>query len=192
MRGLLAIVAVARLVLVAGGAAADTFAVRLVSQDATTITLGWDPQPGYGYLFSADGNMVSRTNDPNVSQVTFSKQFSSFDIDVLTKGVNGHYQPSSPPTAALTISPSPATTGQQVTFDWTGSCGASPCSVVWEDEGPDGPGGTDYPLGTGDPYARAFVNVGTKYIHLVVTDQNGLSADSRQQLTVTSGAPPPP
>ena len=65
MRRLIAITALAFVVLVAGGAAADTFAVHLVSQTSNTITLGWDPQPGYGYLFSADGQLVSRTNDPN-------------------------------------------------------------------------------------------------------------------------------
>ena len=81
-----------------------------------------------------------------------------------------------------------------MTFDWTGSCPDSPCSFEWEDEGPDGPGGTDYSWGTTDPFAKAFQVAGTKYVHLVVTDAKGRTAEARQQLTVqeAAAAPPPP
>jgi len=96
------------------------------------------------------------------------------------------------PTADFTINPSPAIPGQQVTFDWTGSCSASPCSFDWEDEGPDGPGGDEFPWGAGDPLTRSFQVVGTKYAHLIVTDQLGRIAESRQQLQVVDAAPPPP
>lgn len=98
MKRLLAIASLAFVVLVAGGAAADTFAVTIVSQTSSTITLGWTPQPGYGYLFSADGTLVSRTNDPSRSQVKFSKnQNNSYDIDVIVKGANGHCCTVTPP-----------------------------------------------------------------------------------------------
>ncbi len=105
MRKLAASVAVAALVLVAGGAAADTFAVRLVSQTTSTITLGWDAQPGYGYLFTSSGVLRSRTNDASRTTVKFSKVTpASYDVDVIVKGANGHYpgvvvQP--PPTSAI-------------------------------------------------------------------------------------------
>jgi len=80
----------------AGGA--DTFQVRLVSQTNSTITLGWDAQPGYGYLFSAGGVLVSRTNDPARTSVKFSKVTpASYDVDVITKGANGHYPETAPP-----------------------------------------------------------------------------------------------
>jgi hypothetical protein len=93
----LALLAVGGLLLFAtAGSSADTFAVNLVSQDATTITLGWSPQPGYGYLFSKDGKLVSRTYDANRSMVRFSKA-TSYDIDVIVKGDNGHYPPAPPP-----------------------------------------------------------------------------------------------
>lgn len=98
MKRLLAIAALAFVVLVAGSAAADTFAVTIVSQTSSTITLGWTPQPGYGYLFSADGVLVSRTNDPSRSQVKFSKNSAnSYDIDVIVKGANGHCCTTPPP-----------------------------------------------------------------------------------------------
>jgi hypothetical protein len=74
--------------------------VHLVSQDDTTVTLGWSPQPGYGYLFSADGVLRSRTYDPNRSTVRFAKA-TSYDIDVIVKGANGHYPDTTPPPPPL-------------------------------------------------------------------------------------------
>jgi len=79
----------------AGGA--DTFTVRLVSQTSSTITLGWDPQPGYGYLFSADGVLQSRTNDASRTTVKFSKSFSTYEVAVIAKGAFGTYPTAPPP-----------------------------------------------------------------------------------------------
>jgi hypothetical protein len=98
--------------------------------------------------------------------------------------------PSDPPTAEFRIIPSPSNPGQQVTFDWTGSCPANPCSFVWEDEGSDGPGGSDWPLGTGDPMTFTFSGLGTKFIHIVVTDDLGRTAEARKNHQVVE--PPPP
>jgi hypothetical protein len=88
----LALLAVGGLLIFAtASSSADSFSVNLVSQTSNTITLGWSPQPGYGYLFSAGGNLVSRTNDPNRTSVRFSKVASGvYDIDVIVKGANGH------------------------------------------------------------------------------------------------------
>jgi hypothetical protein len=86
----------AALIFATAGSSADTFAVHLVSQDTTTVTLGWSPQPGYGYLFSRDGVLVARTYDQNRSSVRFSKA-TSYDIDVIVKGANGHYPEAAPP-----------------------------------------------------------------------------------------------
>ena len=69
-----------------------------MSQDATTITLGWTPQPGYGYLFSSGGVLRSRTNDASRSTVRFAKVTpASYDVDVIVKGANGHYPDITPP-----------------------------------------------------------------------------------------------
>lgn len=92
------------MVLVAGGGAADTFALRLVSQTNTTITVAWDPQPGYGYLFTSDGVLRSRTNDPSRTSVRFAKVSPpSYDVDVIAKGANGHYPGVTPPPPVATI-----------------------------------------------------------------------------------------
>lgn len=100
--------------------------------------------------------------------------------------------PPSPPTAPFTVTPANPVVGSPTTFDWTGTCPAGGCTFVWEDEGPDGPGGDEFPLGTGDPYTRTFQVVGTKYIHLVVTDSQNNTAESRQQIQVSDTPPPPP
>lgn len=76
---------------------ADTFQVRLVSETSKTLTIGWDPQSGYGYLFSADGTVVSRTNDAARSSVKFAKGAGSYEVAVITKGATGTYPPSAPP-----------------------------------------------------------------------------------------------
>jgi len=88
---------------------ADSFEVRLVSQTNSTITLGWDPQPGYGYLFSVDGQLVSRTNDASRSSVKFSKGASSYEVAVVAKGATGTYPPAAPPPPP----PPPALSGPQ-------------------------------------------------------------------------------
>lgn len=85
---------------VSSAAGADALDVRLVSQTNSTITLGWTPQPGYGYLFSADGVVVSRTNDASRSTVKFAKGSSSYEVAVIVKGATGTYPPAPPPPAA--------------------------------------------------------------------------------------------
>lgn len=71
--------------------AAFAFDVHLISETSTTITLGWDAQPGFGYIFSANGSEVSFTRDASRTTVTFSKGADSYDVDVIQKGENGHF-----------------------------------------------------------------------------------------------------
>lgn len=80
-------------------ASADGFSVRKVSETATTITLGWDSQPGDGYRFYADGVAVSRTFDPSRTSVRFSKGASSYRIEVLhvSAGDSGFWPIPDPP-----------------------------------------------------------------------------------------------
>jgi parallel beta helix pectate lyase-like protein/thrombospondin type 3 repeat protein len=168
-------------------------------------------ESGSSFECSLDGAPWGRCSSPR-SQAGLANGTHKFDVRAIDSASNTDASPaerawtvqvaSDPPppppppppapTADFTISPSPANPGQQVTFDWTGSCAASPCSFDWEDEGPDGPGGDEFPWGTGDPLTRSFQVVGTKYAHLIVTDQLGRTAESRQQLQVVDPAPPPP
>lgn len=85
--------------LVGGAQAAGELTLTVVSETNSTVTLGWQPQPGYGYLFSADGQLVSRTNDPSRSSVKFSKQYSTYEVAVIVKGATGVYPPPVPKAA---------------------------------------------------------------------------------------------
>lgn len=78
---------------------ADTFQVRLVSQTSSTITLGWEPQEGFGYRFYRGGVFVSSTNDETRTSVRFSKITpASYDVKVITEGAGGHYPTVAPDT----------------------------------------------------------------------------------------------
>ncbi|HWC25816.1 MAG TPA: LamG-like jellyroll fold domain-containing protein [Solirubrobacteraceae bacterium] len=95
--------------------------------------------------------------------------------------------PPAPPTASYTYSPSPVTIGQDVTFDGSGStCPAGSCAYRWEDDGADGAGGAQWPLGTGRTVTFTFSEVGDKYVRLIVTDANGNSDSTVKQITVST------
>jgi len=96
-----------------------------------------------------------------------------------------------PPNPSFTATPSPAAPGQQVTFDSTATvCPHSACdSYSWSDDGPDGPGGTNWSLGSGQVLRFSFKGTGTKYVRLTVTD-DGRSASVMRQLVVRTSPPP--
>lgn len=87
-------------------------------------------------------------------------------------------------TAVFTVSPNPVV-GQPVSFDAVASsCAASPCTYRWEDDGADGPGGTQWSLGTGQQLVFTFTGAGTKQVRLTVTDANGGTATVVRGITV--------
>jgi hypothetical protein len=88
--------------------------------------------------------------------------------------------------ASFTASPASPVTGSPVTFDATGStCGASPCSYAWSDDGsPTRPSHVLYPLGSGATLPFTFQDVGTKYVRLVVTDAVGTTATVEHNVQV--------
>ncbi|HXO10578.1 MAG TPA: DUF4038 domain-containing protein, partial [Solirubrobacteraceae bacterium] len=97
--------------------------------------------------------------------------------------------------ASFTFSPSSPTAGQAVTFQSTGSCKPKPCTYAWDDDGSDGPGGTNSPLGNGKTLVFTFTSAGTKSVRLTVTDGRGRTATVEHDVIVTpvsSATPPPP
>jgi hypothetical protein len=87
--------------------------------------------------------------------------------------------------------PASPTTGQTVHFDGTSSsCSSGPCTYTWQGDGPDGPGGTNYPLGTGVTLDRTFQSAGTKYVRLTVRDHSNRTATVEHDVTVTAQPPP--
>ena len=113
------------LVLGASAATADTFTLTVTSQTSSTITFSYPQQAGYGYLYSANGVVVSRTNDPAKTSIRFSKNAAnSYDVDSLVKGANGHCcsavpPPPPPPVASITQNISSGVT-LSGTFAWRG------------------------------------------------------------------------
>jgi hypothetical protein len=98
------------------------------------------------------------------------------------------------PTASYSYSPSSPEAGKAVRFDASASsCGSSPCTYTWKDDGPDGPGGTQWDLGTGVVLTKTFQNAGTKWVRLTVRDAAGTTATTMKQISIAkAGTPSPP
>ena len=95
------------------------------------------------------------------------------------------------PVAAFTYSPASPTPGQAVSFDATSAtCQDTPCSYTWVDDGPDGPSGGQWPLGTGRSMAFTFQEVGVKRVRVSVTDADGDRDSTMTAVTVAQAAPP--
>lgn len=102
------------------------------------------------------------------------------------------------PVAQYAHSPASPETGSPVSFDARSSnCSPAPCTYTWEDDGPDGAGGGQWPLGSGQTLTFTFRNAGTKYVRLTVRDGAGATNSTMKAITVaragsTSPPPPPP
>ena len=95
------------------------------------------------------------------------------------------------PTARFSVTPDDPRTGEPVRFDaLASSCDAAPCSYTWSDDGPDGPGGTSWPLGTGQDVRFTFRYAGTKRIRLTVRNADGESSATTRAITVAAGPRP--
>ncbi len=93
--------------------------------------------------------------------------------------------------ASFRDSPSQPVAGQVVTFDGSSStCASAPCTYAWSDDGADGPGGTNWPLGTGQVLEFTFHGVGTKYVRLTLTDESGDTSTTEQNVAVASSQQP--
>jgi YD repeat-containing protein len=89
----------------------------------------------------------------------------------------------SPPTAAFTMSPNPAGTGQTVTFDGTTSsdAGGSITKYEWD---LDGNGTYETNGGTAPTTTKAYAAAATVTVGLQVTDNNGATATTTRSLSV--------
>jgi hypothetical protein len=128
MRRKLAILAVLGLVISLPAAAADPI-LRLITQDASTVTLGWDPVSGAeGFRFSRAGSeQRSHTWDGARTQVRFAKA-DSYMVERIDTSVVGVYPgPPDPP-------PPPPGDRANVWVDSDGgSCARAATAVVYAD-----------------------------------------------------------
>jgi PKD domain/Right handed beta helix region len=98
------------------------------------------------------------------------------------------------PVARFTHSPASPVTGSPVSFDGGQStCSPAPCTYTWEDDGPDGAGGSQWALGSGRTLTFTFRNAGTKWVRLTVRDAAGATNSTMTAITVgRPGSTPPP
>jgi YD repeat-containing protein len=99
--------------------------------------------------------------------------------------IAGHFAATvnSPPTAAFTLAPSPAGTGQTVTFDATTSsdAGGSITKYEWD---LDGNGSYETDTGTTKTATKSYTTAGTVNVGLRVTDNDGATATTTRALSV--------
>lgn len=90
------------------GSAAQTFTpdnlpLTILSQNARTITFGWTPVEGYGYVFKTQATAdapfvrVSQTNDPNRNSVRFAKGSYDYAVGALGEVAVGKASDIGPP-----------------------------------------------------------------------------------------------
>jgi hypothetical protein len=94
----------------------------------------------------------------------------------------------SPPTASFAFAPASPVIGEVITLDGTASsCPDAPCTYEWSDDGgATRPASILWPLGTGISLSFSFLEVGTKYVRLVVTDAAGQTATVEHNVTVSA------
>ena len=96
----------------------------------------------------------------------------------------------SQPVAAYVYSPTAPATGQAVSFDASSAtCADAPCTYSWADDGSDGSGGTQWPLGSGKTLSFTFQGTGVKNVRVTVTDADGDSDSTMKSITVSSAPP---
>lgn len=157
MRRLIAIASVSLLVVVAGGAAANEFTLTVVSQTNSTITFSYPQQPGFGYLYSANGTVVSRTNDPSKTSVKFAKNAqNSYEVASIVKGTTGTYQPApppgdtTPPVVTVTAPSNGSTVSGTITVSSTATDASGIINVTFQLDG------TTFASDTTAPYSVSF------------------------------------
>jgi hypothetical protein len=95
------------------------------------------------------------------------------------------------PAAAFTYGPASPAIGQPVSFNASSAtCDDTPCTYTWEDDGPDGTGGKQWPLGEGERMTFTFQGEGVKYVRLSITDADGDTDSAMKPITVAASPAP--
>src|SRR5204863_432449 len=72
------------------------------------------------------------------------------------------------------------------------TCDDAPCTYTWVDDGFDGSGGAQCPLGNGRTLSFTFRGASVKNVRLTVADADGDSDTTMKPITVTAASVPPP
>lgn len=158
----------------------------------------------YAWDLDGDGSFETDTGTtPTASRSYAAPQRTSVKLRVTDgRGATGDATrsltvnaPNVAPTAAFTISPDPAQTGQSVTFD--GSASRDSDGTIRKHEWDLGDGLFEIvSFGAPLPTSRVYAGAGTLSVKLRVTDDDAATAETSRSLTIDAahqpGAPPPP
>ena len=163
----------------------------LVGQTVTYSAAGSTGDPGlngsYAWDLDGDGTFETTTSTPTVStsystlgsrtvHLRVTDTYGATSTAALTEVVHRA------PTAAFTINPNPATTGQQVTFDGSSSTDDDPIAKYeWDLDG-DGTFETDTQAVA--TTTKTFATAGTYTVRLRVTDDHGVQDVISHTVTV--------
>lgn len=97
------------------------------------------------------------------------------------------------PTANFTWTPSQPYSGEVTTFNASASnCDRSPCTYTWVDDGPDGSGGNQWPLGSGRILNFTFSSAVFARVRLTVRNSRGQTSQLMRTVNVLQGPRPTP
>ena len=99
---------------------------------------------------------------------------------------SGGTPPNQPPSAAFTIAPNLAQTGDMVTFNGSGSSDPDPGDSLHYKWDLDGNGSFETDTGTTPSTSRSYATAQSITVRLRVTDNSGATNDTSHQLTVNS------
>jgi hypothetical protein len=96
--------------------------------------------------------------------------------------------PPAPPTASFTYSPKSPIVGEELKLDSaSSSCPDGPCTYEWSDDGSATPPATTlWPLGHGQILSFTFLEAGTKYVRLTITDAAARTATVEHNVAVSA------
>jgi PKD repeat protein len=111
------------------------------------------------------------------------------DLSMLLSNYGKSYNGSTAPVADFDFSPAAPVVGQSVSFSFSGTCSATPCSYTYGNLQGDGSYAT---FGTSANASFTYQFTGTKTVKLTVTDSQSRSDSITKDVVVGSNTTPPP
>jgi PKD repeat protein len=156
---------------------------------STPLSAGSAPYTGtfrpQGRLGAFDGKQTNGAWTLKVSDVATDDSGSIVGWGTRLSAAACDIASNAPPSAAFTVAPQPASTGQTVTFTSTSSDpDGTVASQAWDTDN-DG----TFDDGTGGAASRSFATAGTYTVRLRVTDNRGLSSIASKTVTIDNRPP---
>ncbi|MEZ5121291.1 MAG: PKD domain-containing protein [Solirubrobacterales bacterium] len=159
--------------------------------DGTIAKYEWDLDGNGTYETDTGTTPTTTQTYATAGDVTVGLRVTDNDgaTDTTTRTLTVQPVANQAPTAAFTLSPNPATTGQQVSLDASGSSDSDGTIAKYEWD-LDGNGTYETDTGTTPTTTQTYATAGDVTVGLRVTDNDGATDTTSHALTVQ--APPPP